>query len=79
MQAIVEAWDDIKGDLGGTAAVIERGGRQTIADSKVFASLDTQEGKTEAFRWLAERVNTFVSVVRPRVRSAVADYEENQH
>jgi hypothetical protein len=28
-----------------------------------------------AFSWLAERVNAFVNVVRPRIRSAAADYQ----
>jgi len=29
----------------------------------------------KAFNWLRERTNTFVTVMRPRVRSAVADYQ----
>lgn len=74
MQAIVNAWDEIKGDLGGTAAVIERSGRQTVADSKTFPALNSPDGRGGAFAWLAERVNTFVNVVRPRVRSAAIDY-----
>lgn len=76
MQAIVDAWDEIKFDLGGTATLIERQGRKTVADSGIFPTLGTSEGKIEAFAWLAERVNTFVNVLRPRVRSAVIDYEE---
>lgn len=75
MQTIVEAWDDIRSDLGGTATIIDRSGRKTIADSRVFPALNTSQGKGEAFAWLAERVNTFVNVVRPRVRSAAIDYE----
>ncbi|QND17691.1 hypothetical protein HB775_25520 (plasmid) [Rhizobium leguminosarum bv. trifolii] len=79
MQTIVDAWDDIKSDLGGTATVIDRSGRETVADSRSFPGLNTSEGKVEAFSWLAERVNTFVNVARPRVRSAVIDYEERSH
>ncbi|WP_246806897.1 hypothetical protein [Ensifer sp. ENS04] len=79
MQTIVEAWEDIKGDLGGTATIIDRNGRKTIADSKFFPALNTSAGKSEAFAWLAERVNTFVNVLRARVRSAAIDYEGRGH
>lgn len=76
MQTIVDAWDEIKGELGGSAKVIERNGRETVAESRSFADLNTSEGKAEAFSWLAERVNAFINVARPRVRSAAIDYEE---
>lgn len=79
MQIIVDAWNEIKSDLGGTATIIDRNGRKTVADSRTFPSLNTSQGKIEAFAWLAERVNTFVNVVRPRVRSAAIDYEEKGH
>ena len=79
MQTIANAWDEIKSDLGGTATVIDRSGRKTVADSRAFPTLNTPEAKIEAFAWLAERVNTFVNVVRPRVRSAAIDYEEKNH
>lgn len=74
MQTIVDAWDDIKDELGGTARVIDRNGRQTIIDSRYFEDLLTADGKAEAFRWLSERVNSFVNVMRPRVRSASQDF-----
>jgi len=76
MQTVVDAWDNIKGDLGGTSTIIDRSGRKTVADSKAFPDLNTTDGKIEAFLWLAERVNTFVNVIRPRVRSAAIDYEQ---
>jgi hypothetical protein len=38
-------------------------------------SLGKPEVRKEAFSWLAERVNTFVRVLRPRMRSAAADYQ----
>lgn len=79
MQTIVDAWEEIKSDLGGTATIIDRSGRKTVADSRVFPALNTSEGKIEAFAWSAERVNTFVNVIRPRVRSAAIDYEQKGH
>jgi hypothetical protein len=38
-------------------------------------SLEQPEERKKAFSWLAERANTFVNVLRPRVRSAAADYQ----
>jgi len=75
MQSIVDAWEEVKEDLGGTAKIWDRSGRKTISDNRIFPNLNTPEGEIEAFGWLAERVNSFVNVARPRVRSAVFDYE----
>ncbi|WP_296707189.1 hypothetical protein [Rhodoblastus sp.] len=75
MQAIVDDWDTVKGELGGTAKLTEnKEGRPRIVDALNVVSLDRPEVRERAFAWLAERVNTFVNVMRPRVRSAVTDY-----
>ena len=73
-QAIVDDWDAVKDQLGGTAKVTEENGRSLIRDSHIFGGLDQPEVRKKAFAWLAERVNTFVNVLRPRVRSAAADF-----
>jgi len=76
MQAIVDDWDAIKDELGGTAKLSTvTDGRPTIIDRRQVGSLDQAEVRKRAFSWLAERVNTFVNVLRPRVRSAAADYQ----
>ena len=75
MQALTDAWEEVHSDLGGTTRLVERDGRKTVADSRTFADLTSPQGKMQAFVWLAERVNTFINVVRPRVRSAAIDYE----
>jgi len=54
--------------------VIHEDGRSLVRDSQTFGVLDQPEVRTKAFAWLLERVNTFVSVMRPRVRSAAADF-----
>jgi hypothetical protein len=43
MQAIVDAWDDIRSDLGDTATIIDRSGRKTVFDSKTFPTLNAPE------------------------------------
>jgi hypothetical protein len=76
MQAIVKDWDAVKDELGGTAKLRKTpDGRDTIGDSLTVGPLDQSEVRKRAFAWLAERVNTFVNVMRPRVRSAAADYQ----
>ena len=76
MQAIVEDWDAVKDELGGSAELGKvRDGRPTVTASLPVGSLDQAEDRERAFAWLAERVNTFVNVMRPRMRSAAADYQ----
>jgi hypothetical protein len=76
MQAIVDDWEAIKGELGGNARPYKVGdGRPTIIDSLQVESLEQPEARKKAFSWLAERVNTFVNVLRPRMRSLAADYQ----
>ena len=54
---------------------ITLGTLDTIIDTLQVGSLEQPEVRKKAFRWLAERVNTFVNVLRPRMRSAAADYQ----
>jgi hypothetical protein len=80
MQAVVDEWKAggaVKDQLGGTAKLSKttRGTLDTIIDSLQIGSLEQPEVRKEAFAWLAERVNTFVNVLRPRMRSAAADYQ----
>ncbi|MGE0260526.1 MAG: hypothetical protein AB7T18_17410, partial [Alphaproteobacteria bacterium] len=49
--------------------------RDSIIDSLQVGSLDQPELRKKALCWLAERANTFVRVLRPRMRSAAADYQ----
>jgi hypothetical protein len=78
MQAIVDDWDALKGKLDGTAKLYKgyaRGSRDSIIDSLTVGSLDQPDVRKKALSWLAERVNTFVNVLRPRMRSLAADYQ----
>jgi hypothetical protein len=63
--------------LGGTVRLGKTalGNADTIIDSLQVESLEQPEERKKAFSWLAERVNTFVRVLRPRVRSAAANYQ----
>jgi hypothetical protein len=80
MQAIIDEWKAggaVKDELGGTAKLSRatRGTLDTIIDSLQVESLEQPEVRKKAFSWLAERVNTFVNVLHPRMRSAAADYQ----
>ena len=80
MQAIVDEWKAggaVKDQLGGTAKLDKttRGTLDTIIDSLQVGSLEQPEERKKAFAWLAARVNTYVNVLRPRMRSAAVDYQ----
>lgn len=77
MQRIADDWESYKLDLGPGAVVFFREGRSTVGDEFEVQSLDNPADRERAFRWLAERLNTFVNVLRPRVRSAWADISES--
>jgi hypothetical protein len=47
----------------------------TIIDRLEVGALEQPEVRERAFSWLAERVNAFVNVLRPRMRSTAADYQ----
>jgi hypothetical protein len=74
--AIAEDWDAVKVELGADARLDQdRYGRSRIAASLPVKSLEDEKERQRAFLWLADRVNRFVNALRPRVRSAVADYQ----
>ena len=85
MQAIVDEWKAggaVKDELGGTARLytgrmykVAGDSPDSIINSLKVGSLEQPEVRKKAFSWLAERVNTFVNVLRPRMRSLAADYQ----
>jgi hypothetical protein len=75
MDAIAGDWDTVKGELCGTSNLIEIDGRLRPIDSLIVGRLDQADVRAKGFAWLAERVNTFVNVLRPRIRSAAAEYQ----
>lgn len=73
MEAVAAEWETLRPLLGGSARLDQKQGRPRIVDSKRVRSLADPSERERAYEWLAERTNTFVNVLRPRVRSAVAD------
>ncbi len=74
VRRIVEDWDDVRAELGGTVALLhDKIDRDLIHDEKGYESLSQPTLRAEAIDWLQRRTNDFVSVLRPRVRAAVAD------
>lgn len=79
MQQLAADWDTFKEELGPTATVIDKDGRPSVGDAIQIASFEDPAEREKALVWLAERLNTFVNVLRPRVRSAMADLTENEN
>lgn len=74
-RVIGEDWETVGPLLGGTATMGEKDGVPLIADAMRPGNLEDPAVRARAFEWLTERTNTFINVLRPRVRSAVADYQ----
>ena len=77
MQRIASDWSTIRTELGSGAELSGDQERPRIEDYLQLSSLDNPAERERAFVWLANRTNNFVNVLRPRVRSAVADYAVN--
>ena len=75
IEVVVKDWDTVKEQLGGTARLVDKDGRPRIVDSLRVGPLTQSDMRERGCSWLAERVNTFVSVVRPRIRSAAVGHE----
>jgi hypothetical protein len=76
VKAVTDDWGIVKAELGGNAIFgVGRDDRHNISEAQNFGSLDDPEVRKQAFEWLRMRVNAFVNVLRPRMRSAAADYQ----
>lgn len=76
---LIEDWNDVAHELGGDAAVVKIRERDRINEQRVFGNLTDPEVRGRAFEWLRERANVFVNVLRPRIRSIVADQQGSDH
>lgn len=70
---VAEDWDEIGPLLGEGAQLIWKDDLPYIQDTYRPGPLADPEARANAFAWLADRTNTFINVLRPRIRSAVAD------
>jgi hypothetical protein len=59
------------------ALVEDNLGRTLIQDTLAVGSLSEQRNRDRAISWLRVRLNEFVNVLRPRVKAAVADMDED--
>ena len=78
---IVDDWDTIRVELGGTVHLyVDTKGTKSAGSPRTLIQDEFQTGswadpseKARAFAWLRQRTNEFVNVFRPRIRSAVLD------
>lgn len=76
-RALVENSEEVLSELGGSAEVVELKGRQTYTEGLDAGKLDMAPVQQEAFVWLRSRLNAWINVFRPRVRSLAVDNEHN--
>lgn len=87
VEGILEDWDTVREELGGTVHVFEdKAGRKSpISEGHLPRRLIQDEYRTgpwtepaekeRALAWLRNRTNEFVNVLRPKVRARAADLE----
>ena len=78
---IAERWAEVQPLLGGDPELKKwqnDPARHWIAESISVRPFTDPEGRRLAIHWLRERINTWVSVLRPRIRTAVADLEQQE-
>lgn len=73
-RVIGEDWATVGPLLGGTAVLGEKDGVPVVSDAFRPGNLEDPTVRAKAFDWLTKRTNTFINVLRPRVRSAAEDY-----
>lgn len=77
MQALVSQADEIRGELGPDAKVSFNSERPEISQTYTISNLENQEDRARALEWLCERTNTFINVLRPRIRSALREISDD--
>jgi hypothetical protein len=73
--AVVEDWADVRQEIGGSPELVIVGNDSRTRINEHFAVGDLKDPnvRKRAFTWLADRANLWVNVLRPRIRSAIAD------
>ncbi|CAN5637535.1 hypothetical protein BH10PSE14_BH10PSE14_23340 [soil metagenome] len=73
---VLEEWPTISMELGGTITLTtDKLGRRLIEDKFTTGSWLIAEQKEAALVWLRKRTNDFVNVLRPRIKTAIADMD----
>ena len=72
-----QAGQEILQDLGGDTFAKDRHDTRTFTEKKHFGPLSDPAVQERAITWLAARTNDFVNVLRPAMRSAILDIEED--
>lgn len=75
-QLIENQRDEIQDELGSEATVDFGQDRPDISQSLTVGDLEDPADRQRAIGWLQERTNTFVNSLRPRIRAALREIEE---
>jgi len=73
VRRLVDDYRAIAEELGGSVCLRQSHDRVGIQDSIVIGPLDLPANRDRAISWLRGRINDFINVLRPRVRTAAAD------
>jgi hypothetical protein len=68
---------ELRDELGPNAEIDFSEERPTVSENLTVGNLELAEDREMAIKWLAERTNSFVNTLRPRIRSALRQIAEN--
>ncbi len=75
-EMVLDDWKNVSVELGGKAVIRDDNGHRFLEESLTVGPFDRAINRDRALSWLRERANTFVNVIRPRIRAAVADLQQ---
>ncbi len=63
----------LREELGPSARVVFGEGFPDISDNIPLDDFEDAQARAKAFEWLRDRTNTFINVLRPRIRAALQE------
>jgi len=73
VRTLMADFEDVQKQLAGDAQVANIGGKDKVYEEKVVGDLHDSQIRADAFEWLRARLDTWVNVLRPRIRAIVMD------
>lgn len=73
---VLNDWDTLRIELGPRATIRDDNGHRFLEESIYIGPFEQAGNRERAISWLRERTNAFVNALRPRIRAAVADLQQ---
>ena len=75
VRSLIDNMQSFRDQLGGDVQVSNSGGKKKLFEENIVGDLQNPQVRAQAFEWLRARLDTWVNVLRPRIRAIVLDLE----